>query len=53
MPIEICIALTIFAAGITALLTALAVDNERTVKRIFYCSLTAIYVAVTILIWCG
>lgn len=53
MPIEICIALTLFATGVAAMCTALAVDSERTAKRIFYCSLTAVYVAVMILIWRG
>ena len=51
MSFKMNIAITLLITGVTAVATVAAVDADRIVKRIFYCSLTAIYVAAMLMIW--
>jgi hypothetical protein len=53
MPIEMRIGVTLLVTGLIIMCTALAVDDERTVKRILCGGLTAIYAAAMVMIWGG
>jgi hypothetical protein len=53
MPIEMRIGVTLLVTGLITMCTAFAVDDERTVNRIFHCGFAAIYTAAILMIWGG
>ena len=53
MPIEMRIGVTLLVTGLIIMCTALAVDDDRTVKRIARSALAFIFVGAMVMIWGG